>query len=234
MDVTIPVFREAPHACPYLQERACSNLRFILSQGDRAFVDLLLERGFRHFGDNFFRPECPDCKACVGIRIPVNDFKPDRSQRRCLRDNADLTFASGPIVVDEERLELLNRFQVARWIDKNWGLIEYDEGQYLSSFFWNAEVSQEITVRDKDGHLLAVGIVDFTDRSMSATYHYHDPLRAKRGLGTWLILKELELLNELHMEYLYMGLWNNECKSLQYKNHFRPHEMFTNGEWKAS
>lgn len=233
MDGGIPVFRELPHECPYIKDRQCSNLRFELSKVEPEFMELLLERGFRHFGDHFFRPDCPGCIACVGVRIPVKTFQPNRSQRRCLKDNRDLILDAGPIVVDEERLELLNRFQTARWIDKGWGLIEYDEAQYRSSFFWDSNISQELTVRNEKGDLLGVGIVDFSARSASATYHFHDPREAHRGIGTWMVLKEIQLLQEMGLNYLYLGLWNGECKSLDYKQRFKPYEMLEANGWKA-
>ena len=234
MDASIPVYREIPHECPYLPDVQCSNLRFELAQSSPEFLDILLERGFRHFGDSFFRPECPGCEACVGIRIPVDTFKPNRSQRRCLRDNTDLVLDMGPVIIDEERLDLLNRFQLARWLDKNWSLIEYDEEQYRSSFCWDANLLQELIVRDQQGKLLAVGIVDFTQTTASATYHFHDPQESRRGLGTWLLLRELELLKTMQYRYLYLGLWNGQCKSLDYKRRFLPHELLVDGEWLLS
>ncbi len=233
MDLSIPVFREAPHACPYIPERLCSNMRFVLPQADPFFMDLLLEQGFRHFGDNFFRPACPDCQACVGIRVPISTFRANTSQRRCLKKNSDLVIDSGPVIVDDERLDLLNRFQIARWIDKDWGLIEYTAEQYMSSFSWVGQVTQEVTVRNAEGTLVAVGIVDFAQTTASATYHYHDPLEARRGLGTWLLLKEIDLLQKMRLQYLYLGLWNGECKSLDYKKRYQPFEMLYADLWVA-
>lgn len=231
MESGIPVFRELPHECPYIPVRECSNLRFELSHGNAEFMEILLRKGFRHFGHHFFRPDCPDCKACVGIRIPVRDFKPNRSQKRCLRDNQDLVLDAGPIIVDEERLALLNRFQVARWMDKGWTLIEYDEPQYQSSFQWDTTISQELTVRDRSGRLLGVGIIDLATHSASATYHYHEPGETQRGIGTWMILKEIQLLKDMGLDYLYLGLWNGECKSLEYKKNYRPFEMLESTGW---
>jgi len=231
VDETIPVFREFPHPCPYIPERQCSNLRFSLTYAENSFLDMLLSRGFRHFGEQYFRPACAGCNACVGIRIPVATFKPDRSQRRCLKDNTDLQWEMGDVVESAERLDLLNRFQVARWISKGWGLMEYTAEQYDSSFAWDPAVTHEICVRDRSGRLLAVGILDITEHSASAIYHYHAPEESHRGLGTWMILKELELLRDMGISYLYLGLWNGDCPSLQYKKRFRPFELFIDEKW---
>jgi len=230
----IPLFREVSHACPYLPERECSNLRFTLSGADPDFLQVLLEDGFRHFGDSFFVPSCPSCTSCIGVRIPVKDFIPNRSQKRCLLTNQDLTFQMGTPQLDEERLRLLNAFQLERWIGKDWTLLQYSEEQYRSSFFWDSPSSFEVTARDKHGRLLAAGIIDITENALSATYHYHDPRESKRGLGTWLILREIEYLQRTGRSHLYLGLWNEEVPSLRYKTQYQPVERFLNRKWVKS
>lgn len=234
MQEEIPLFREVPHVCPYLSDRECSNLRFTLSGADADFLQILLEDGFRHFGDSFFVPNCPNCSSCIGVRIPVKEFKPNRSQQRCLKANQDLIFQIGKPSFDEERLMLINAFQLERWIGKDWTLLQYTEEQYRSSFFWESASAFEVTVRNQNGKLLAAGIIDITENALSATYHYHDPREHKRSLGTWLILKELEYLKQTAREYLYLGLWNDEVPSLRYKTQYQPVEKLRDRKWVKS
>ena len=49
-----------------------------------------LERGFRRAGGHLYFPHCPECRACTPCRIDALHFEADRSQRRCLKRNADL------------------------------------------------------------------------------------------------------------------------------------------------
>src|SRR3546814_15240617 len=91
-----------------------------------------LRSGFRRSGDLVYRPHCRGCKACVAVRIPVADFVPDRSQRRCLARNADVDAPIVPSPRTDEQLALYRRYLQARplggGIDAQ-GALEFD--QYL-------------------------------------------------------------------------------------------------------
>lgn len=232
MQTSVPVFRESPHSCPYLPEEQCSNLRFVLNHADAGFLDLLLEKGFRHFGENFFRPDCPACRSCEGIRIPIPEFTFSRSQKRVLNKNQDLILNVGPVVIDQERIDLLNAFQVMRTAQKGWELIQYNANQYDSSFTWIEHLSHEMTLRSPEGRLLALGLIDLGEKAASATYHFYDPLEAHRSLGKVLILNEIQWLAQRNYRYLYLGLANQRCDSLRYKYDYEPHEIQYDEGWR--
>ena len=77
----------APSACPYLpgqQERKI----FTHLVGKRAagLNDLLTQTGFRRSQTIAYRPACESCRACVSVRVLVDDFRPSDSQRRTIAD----------------------------------------------------------------------------------------------------------------------------------------------------
>lgn len=231
-DRTLTLCIEYPHSCPYLPDRITSNLRFSLQGATPEMMEALLENGFRHFGNEFFRPACPGCTLCSGLRIPLQTFLPNRSQRRCLKENQDLLWNWEEVRIDDERLELLNRFQASRSAGKGWGLQQFDAKSYATGFIWDATITREMSVRDRDGRLVAVGIVDHAGTSLSGVYHYHDPDLAWRGLGTWMILQQLSWGLANHYDWLYLGLWNPETSSLAYKGNFLPHQCRNqSGDW---
>jgi len=84
----------APSACPYLsgqQERKI----FTHLVGKRAagLNDLLTQTGFRRSQTIAYRPACESCRACVSVRVLVDQFRASESQRRAARANADLVGA---------------------------------------------------------------------------------------------------------------------------------------------
>ncbi|MGV2480825.1 UNVERIFIED_CONTAM: arginyltransferase, partial [Salmonella enterica subsp. enterica serovar Weltevreden] len=61
----------------------------------------LLDQGFRRSGAHVYRPYCQQCNSCLPARIPVRQFQPGRTQRRCLARNADLELTIVDALGDE-------------------------------------------------------------------------------------------------------------------------------------
>src|SRR5438105_10186271 len=76
--------------------------------------DEYLERmrdGWRRFGHTLFRPKCPACTACRTLRVLVEQFRPNRSQRRArkLNDGA-VQLRIGAPSASVEKLDLHDRY----------------------------------------------------------------------------------------------------------------------------
>jgi len=90
-------FRSGPMPCPYLPGRVERKLFTRLLGPYSAEVNSTLSRaGFRRSHDIVYRPVCPNCQACVPVRIPVATFQPSRSQKRVARINQDLYIHEAP------------------------------------------------------------------------------------------------------------------------------------------
>ncbi|MCZ7598907.1 MAG: hypothetical protein M5U09_15915 [Gammaproteobacteria bacterium] len=109
------LYQTAPHPCPYIGENTAVNL--ILDPHysvDRGLYGRLLQHGFRRNGGLYYRPFCNECSACISVRVPVAEFVPDRSQRRTLRRNADLTSTLTDARFSDEHFGLYLRYQAVR------------------------------------------------------------------------------------------------------------------------
>src|SRR6202162_220405 len=81
----------APSPCPYWpghEERKV----FTHLVGERAaeLNDLLTHGGFRRSQSIAYRPACEACRACISVRVVVEDFSPSRNMRRNAERNADV------------------------------------------------------------------------------------------------------------------------------------------------
>src|SRR4051812_17348941 len=95
-------FVEPQRPCSYLAEETAS-LEYRLYRDVTADSYMrLLERGWRRHGRMFFRPQCPSCRQCIGLRVPVDDFQPTKSQRRARNKNADVQVRLSPATVTPE------------------------------------------------------------------------------------------------------------------------------------
>jgi arginine-tRNA-protein transferase len=65
-------------------------------------------------------------------------------------------------------------------------------------------------------------------------YFYFEPAEAKRGLGTYGILREIGFAQGSGIPYYYLGYWIEPCRSMRYKAEFRPYELLhQDGQWRG-
>jgi arginine-tRNA-protein transferase len=191
-----------------------------------------MNQGYRKFGPMIFRPACESCRECRPIRILASDFHPDRSQRRALKRNTDLTVRFEPPTVDDARLDLYNRYHAAQTARKGWPETEKEPDDYALSFVHTPIPAVEISAWEGET-LRAVAITEVTPNVVSGVYHYHDPDLSDRSLGVFVMLQTIELARRLGKSYAYFGYYVAGCPSMSYKARFRPCEILgTDGAWR--
>ncbi len=226
-DHGIPV-DATPHDCPYLDGRtAVLPLRWYPQDIGAEAFDALLARADRRIGRHMYHPACPDCDECKGIRVPVADFQPSKSQRRVWRKNQDLKVTVGPPRVDPVRLDLFNRHKLERGLATRRtsareyaGWLVHSCVRTVETCYWLGEA------------LVAVGIVDLGRRAASSVYFYFDPDRSDRSLGVFSVMAELHWARRLGLSWYYLGLYVEGCAHLNYKARYFPHERLDGGCWR--
>jgi arginine-tRNA-protein transferase len=76
-----------------------------------------------------------------------------------------------------------------------------------------------------------VALVDRAEDALSAVYCYYDPTYGSLSLGTYSILKQIELCRSWGLRYLYLGLYIAGSEHMRYKARFLPHERLLDGRW---
>ena len=230
------VFHTGDHACGYWPTRIARDL--VLDPRDPRMPQLYpmaLGWGFRRSGDIVYRPHCQGCRACVAVRIPIDRFVPNRSQRRCLARNTHVESRIVPAERTEEQLALYQRYLRARHrgggMDEHGG-VEFD--QFLIGS-WSHGRFMELREYGEHGpgKLLSVAITDVVDNALSAVYTFFDPDLPERGLGTLSLLRQIEWARRDGREHLYLGYWIRGHDKMDYKRRFRPLEAFDGRAWRA-
>ncbi len=211
------------HPCPYIdgyvaQERACR----VTTLGGGIYHKLM-DHGWRRSGHILYKPFCPGCNQCQAIRIPVARFSPSKSQRRILKKNADIRTNLCVPATSDEKFELFVRYQKGRHDGTMCTVREdYEEFLYKSPL---KTVEMEFHL---EGRLIGSAIMDFDDKTLSAVYNYFDPTLRDRSLGTFAILKSIELARDRRDEYYYMGYYIENSDKMTYKKLFKPSEILCN------
>lgn len=227
--LTARLFLSAEHDCGYLPQRSARNA--YLDPGFEMSPERytwLLAQGFRRSGAHVYRPYCRECTACVPVRVRAAGFVPNRTQKRCLARNGDVTLH---IVreLGDEHYALYARYLGAR--HPGGGMDGADRAafhQFLECDWGTAEFWE---LRDASGHLLAVAVVDRVPQALSAVYTFFDPDQPTRSLGTLAVLRQIEHAREQRLAFVYLGYWIADSRKMAYKSQFRPLERLAPGGW---
>lgn len=224
----VPLVRAGSHDCPYLPGREASDLLAMSPAIDGATYEQMMDRGFRRSGAIFYKPDCPACRECVPIRVPVDRFAPSRSQRRVLKRNSDVLVAVATPRGDDERFELYRRYQSHQHDGAMLGTREEFERFLCDSTLATIEMTYRAA-----GRLIGVGIVDVTPNTLSSVYFYFEPDVGRRSLGVYSALCEIELCRRMGKPWWYIGFHVRGCATMEYKAQYRPHELRgADGVWR--
>lgn len=225
-------YTTAPLPCPYVAGRTERKVVTEITGPDAEAVhDRLSRAGFRRSHNIAYAPVCPSCQSCVPIRIPVTDFRPDRTLRKIGRANAGVSVFEVAARATAEQFQLFQRYQQMR----------HGDGDMATMSFYDYRAMVEDTpietfiaeFRDPDDRLVGACLTDKLGDGLSAVYSYFAPGLEKRSIGTYTILWLIERTRELGLPYVYLGYWVPESRKMAYKARFRPSEILMGGSWRV-
>ena len=225
----IQFFLTPAYPCSYLEQREARSLVAAPTEAiDGAVYSELINMGFRRSGYHTYRPHCDACKACVPVRVPVDEFTPNRSQRRNWERNRHLTTDILELGFNDEHYELYRRYQTSRHAG---GGMDQDDREQYAQFLLQSNVDSFLAEFREDGELRMVSLVDRVRQGLSAVYTFFDPRQPKAGYGVYNVLWQIALCQELELPYLYLGYWIAETRKMSYKTNYHPLHGLVNGTW---
>jgi len=224
----------APSPCPYLPGRQERKV-FTHLVGDKAadLNDLLTHGGFRRSQSIVYRPACESCRACVSVRVVVDDFRPTRSMRRVLDRNHDVSGEMRAAVPTSEQYSVFRAYLDSRHHDG--GMADMTVLDYAmmveDSHVSTKMVEYRRRTSDGRGELLAVGLTDVLGDGLSMVYSFYEPDAADRSLGTLMILDHIARARRMGLAYVYLGYWVRGSRKMDYKGRFLPQERLMPEGW---
>jgi leucyl-tRNA---protein transferase len=230
----------APSPCPYLPGREERKV-FTHLVGERApeLNDLLTHGGFRRSQSIAYRPACETCRACVSVRVVVEEFRPTRSMRRVAERNSDLVAEMRVPVPTSEQYSVFRGYLDSRHRDGGMAdmtvldyamMVEDSHVETRIVEFRRRGPDSRITGRG-NGPLLGVALTDVLSDGLSMVYSFFDPDAGARSLGTFIILDHISRARRLGLPYVYLGYWVKGSKKMDYKGRFLPQERLTGDGW---
>ena len=162
------------------------------------------------------------------MRLLVDDFKPSKSQRHCQRQNSDITMSINDQLAEPDALELYARYQV------EWHAApQRPDITDIRAFLAESAVETILMLYRQEEKLLGAGWVDILDQGISSVYFAFNATEAKRRLGVYSLLVEIELARKLGKPWLWLGFMVPGSSTMAYKRDWAPHELLVDGVWQS-
>lgn len=229
-------FVTSPNPCPYLPgkfERKVFTELNGLHAGE--LNDALGRIGFRRSQSVAYRPSCPDCHACVSVRVVADEWRPNATQKRILKRNRDLEATVCRPWATDEQYQLLRRYLSAR--HPGGGMSNMDEMDYADMVEQTPVQSHVIEYReprgpDGPGRLVGACLTDQHADGLSMIYSFYDPEHDDRpGLGNFIIMDHILRARSAGLPYVYLGYWVRGSQRMAYKARFQPIERLSGSGW---
>lgn len=226
---TFKFFTTQRHPCSYLEGKQATTL-FLdpdVAPDDNLYSHLS-RLGFRRSGNYLYRPHCADCTACLPVRIDTKNFQWKRRFRRILQKNNDLTMRWEKAAFHPDIYALYARYIDQRHSDGDMYPPSLEQFQQFLFSRWSDTRFLSFFAGEKR---LAVAVTDQLDDGYSAVYSFFEPQEAHRSLGTFAILKQIEICQAQDIPYLYLGYLVRQCQKMAYKADFQPLQVFSTLGW---
>jgi arginyl-tRNA--protein-N-Asp/Glu arginylyltransferase len=237
----------APSPCPYLPGQEERKV-FTHLVGERApeLNNLLTHGGFRRSQSIAYRPACERCRACVSVRVIVDEFLPTRNMRRVLDRNADVAGEMRVAVPTSEQYSVFRAYLDARHCDG--GMADMTVLDYAMMIEDSHVQTRLVEYRrrpdgdagsrgagqradERAGELVAVALTDVLNDGLSMVYSFYEPAPEQRSLGTFMILDHIARARRMGLAYVYLGYWVRGSRKMDYKGRFLPQERLAPEGW---
>lgn len=222
-------YTTSPLSCPYLEGQVERRIVTELSGSDtRNLHNALSKSGFRRSHFMAYAPVCPNCSACIPVRIPVQDFIFSRSWKRLEKRFSNLNFDECAALATQEQFMLFESYQKTRHEEGDMACMDFFD---YRSMVEETPIETSLVEFRSEGKLVSGLLMDHLDDGLSAVYSFFDGDKSCQGLGNFMVLWSVRRALALKLPYVYLGYLIRDCRKMSYKERYAPLEGCIDGLW---
>ena len=203
----VRLFQTLPHTCGYYAERTAQNLVIDPSspQLDQLYEIAPAARLSARWRPCLSSRNVIECRACVACRIPVDALR-SRPQPASLPE-AQCRPAVARRAGRLQRGTLRSVSALFAVAPSRWRHGRCPARRFLALSVYRTGVRRGSSNSAQGRACSRVAVTDFCEAGLSAVYTFYDPRRGSRGLGTFAILKQIDIARERGLSHVYLGFW---------------------------
>ncbi|SEI82962.1 arginyltransferase [Nitrosomonas eutropha] len=222
------------YPCSYLPgQLARSRIAITNNTPDTDAYAQLIQQGYRRSGNFIYRPDCELCHACIPVRIPVEQFHPNRIQRRIWKRHQHLQATRHSLHFDPAHFDLYQRYQKSRHPGGSMDLDDQNGHEQYRNFLLQSTVDSFLVTFHEDQQLRMVSIIDQLPDGLSSVYTFFDPDVTGTSYGTFNILWQIAQCHHDRLPYLYLGYCIKNSRKMRYKANFQPLQLLVDNQWQC-
>lgn len=222
-------YTTSPLACPYLEGEVERRIVTELVGHDaNRLHNALSKGGFRRSHFMAYSPACPNCSACIPVRVPVAKFKFSKSWRRLENRFSYLVDTNCSPIATQEQFLLFEAYQKGRHFDGDMASMDFFD--YRSMVEETPVDTVVVEFRD-EGKLVSSLLMDVLDDGLSAVYSFFHNDKKYQGLGNFMVLWSIRQAIQKGLPYVYLGYLIKDCRKMSYKERYAPLEGCFDGLW---
>ncbi|WP_417789007.1 arginyltransferase [Terasakiella pusilla] len=224
-------YTTSPLSCPYLEGQVERRIVTELTGTDSDDLhNALSKSGFRRSHYMAYAPVCPNCNACIPVRVDVANFNLSKSWKRIRNKFAHLDVTLCPARATQEQFSLFESYQKSRHFDGDMALMDFFD--YRSMVEETPILTSVVEFRE-GGKLVSALLMDHLDDGVSAVYSFFDHAKDYQGLGNYMVLWAINECANNNLPYVYLGYLIKDCRKMSYKSRYSPLEGCVDGVWTA-